>query len=133
GSVTIAKGKTNAFITVKPIDDALVEGNETVIVTITNRPTYIVGTPSRAVVTITDNDSASTSEADGSLTRTSSTSTNATKPVKASAMTATLIGTWELKVRGADQGSAFVTFHDDHSLSGYGITRNSTGICNISG
>jgi Calx-beta domain-containing protein len=56
GSVTIAAGQNSATITVGPIDDVLVEGAETVIVTLVGTANYSVGSPSDATVTIADND-----------------------------------------------------------------------------
>jgi len=56
GSVTLAAGSPVATITVLPIDDALPEGDETVIVTLIGGPGYTVGSPSTATVTIADND-----------------------------------------------------------------------------
>lgn len=59
GSVTIPAGSTAASLTVTPVDDGLVEGNETVIVTIAASAAYLVGSPSSATVTIIDNDTPS--------------------------------------------------------------------------
>ncbi|MEW6419423.1 MAG: Calx-beta domain-containing protein, partial [Nitrospirota bacterium] len=56
GSVTIGAGSTSANITVTPIDDSLVESDETVIVTLSSNPAYIVGSPSSATVTIISDD-----------------------------------------------------------------------------
>lgn len=56
GSVTFAPGSPVATIIVLPIDDALPEGDETVIVTLVGGPGYTVGSPHTATVTITDND-----------------------------------------------------------------------------
>ena len=56
GSVTILSGSSTATITLTPIDDVLVESNETVIVTVASNAAYTVGTPGGATVTITDND-----------------------------------------------------------------------------
>lgn len=58
GLVTIPAGKNSACICVAPIDDAVLEGNETVVVTISEDLTYYIGSPSTAAVTITDNDGA---------------------------------------------------------------------------
>ncbi|HYV33007.1 MAG TPA: Calx-beta domain-containing protein, partial [Candidatus Binatia bacterium] len=61
-TVSIPAGASNAQITVKPIDDDLVEGLETVVAQITGSPLacatcgYFIGYPSNAVVTIADND-----------------------------------------------------------------------------
>jgi hypothetical protein len=57
-SVTIPAGATSAAVTVSPLDDALPEGNETVILTLSTSAAYTIGTPSSATVTITDNDGA---------------------------------------------------------------------------
>jgi subtilisin family serine protease len=56
GSITIASGSSSANITVTPIDDSVVEGDETAILTLTASATYTVGSPGSATVTITDND-----------------------------------------------------------------------------
>jgi hypothetical protein len=60
GSVTIAAGSATATVTLTPIDDALVEGNETAILTISANAAYTVGSPASATVTIADNDVANT-------------------------------------------------------------------------
>ncbi len=56
GTVTIPAGQTSATLTVTPVDDAVVEGNETVIVTVSADAFYTVGTPNAATVTIADDD-----------------------------------------------------------------------------
>src|ERR1051326_3481219 len=48
GSVTIASGNSSASVTVTPIDDTAVEGNETVVLTISSDAAYTVGSPSSA-------------------------------------------------------------------------------------
>jgi hypothetical protein len=55
GSVVIPAGSATATITVLPIDDTLIEGNETVVLTLTP-DAYLVGTPSSASVTLINND-----------------------------------------------------------------------------
>ncbi len=57
GSVTILAGSATAPIPVSPVDDTVVEGSETVILTLTANTTYTVISPSSAIVTIADNDS----------------------------------------------------------------------------
>ncbi|MCL6560248.1 MAG: hypothetical protein K6U74_15935, partial [Firmicutes bacterium] len=57
GSVTIPAGQTSAPIEVTLFDDSEPEGDETIILTLTE-PSCIVGSPSSAVLTITDNDNA---------------------------------------------------------------------------
>ncbi|MBK9410940.1 MAG: Ig-like domain-containing protein [Gemmatimonadetes bacterium] len=56
-SVTIAAGQSSTAIQINPLADPLVEGNETVILTI-GAGSYSVGTPSAATVTIADGSSA---------------------------------------------------------------------------
>jgi len=62
GSVTIPAFGFGATITVTPIDDSEIEGDETVVLQLTGSPLacascgYNIGTPSNAVVTIADND-----------------------------------------------------------------------------
>ncbi|MBD2100137.1 Calx-beta domain-containing protein [Leptolyngbya sp. FACHB-261] len=56
GSVTLAQGQTQAKIVVSPIDDRLIEGPETVILTLQPGSGYQVGTAASATVTIWDND-----------------------------------------------------------------------------
>ena len=55
-SVTIAAGETSADITVAPVDDELVEGNEKVVVKLALNSAYIIGESRRSRVTISDND-----------------------------------------------------------------------------
>jgi hypothetical protein len=56
GSATISAGSSTRTITVTPINDTLVESNETVIVTLSTNASYTVGSPSSATVTITSDD-----------------------------------------------------------------------------
>lgn len=52
GSVTFPAGYTAVSITLRPIKDSLVEGNETVTVTLSYRSRYILGTQMSATATI---------------------------------------------------------------------------------
>ncbi len=56
GAVTIDAGATTAMIPVVPVDDTLVESSETVVVSLTTNPAYVLGSGS-ATVTITSDDS----------------------------------------------------------------------------
>ncbi|WP_228237049.1 Calx-beta domain-containing protein [Allomuricauda sp. M10] len=56
GSVDIANGQQNATITVTPVNDTTVEGDETVIVTLTADTGYTVGAPASDTVTISSDD-----------------------------------------------------------------------------
>jgi len=56
GSVTLPIGAASATITVNPIDDTVVEGDETVALTLRPDITYDVGSPNSAIVTIQDDD-----------------------------------------------------------------------------
>lgn len=53
-SITILAGTNTATLTLTPGADALVEGNETVILTLAANSAYLVGSPNNATVTITD-------------------------------------------------------------------------------
>lgn len=54
GNVTIPAGSASTAIMVAPVSDALIEGNETVAATLSARPSYAIGNPSTATVTILD-------------------------------------------------------------------------------
>jgi len=57
GSVTVAAGSNTATVTVTPVNDALIEGSETVSTTLAaNGALYTIGTPSVATVTIADDE-----------------------------------------------------------------------------
>jgi len=56
GSATILAGSSSVKVTVSPIDDNAVEGNETVVLTVSSNSAYTVGSPYSATVTIADND-----------------------------------------------------------------------------
>ena len=55
-SVVIPTGASNTTVTITPIDDLVVEPNETVILTIAANAAYVVGAPNSATATIADND-----------------------------------------------------------------------------
>jgi uncharacterized protein YkwD len=65
GSVTIPASSSTAAITVTPLDDTLVEGSETVVVTLAAGPGYAVVAPTNATVTIADDDAGLPNDADG--------------------------------------------------------------------
>ena len=54
GSVTIPAGASSADIVLTPLDDNLLEGDESVILTLTNNASYNVGTPGSATLFIKD-------------------------------------------------------------------------------
>ena len=54
GSVTIPGGASSADIVLTPLDDNLLEGDESVILTLTNNASYNVGTPGSATLFIKD-------------------------------------------------------------------------------
>ncbi len=58
GNVAFAAGQATTVATITPMDDSLVEGSETVTVTVQSGAGYDVGSPGSATVTIADNDSA---------------------------------------------------------------------------
>lgn len=55
-SATISSGASTALVTITPIDDAVSEGGETVVLTLLADPNYSVGGANNATVTIADND-----------------------------------------------------------------------------
>ena len=56
GAVVIPAGQASAVVAFNAVDDVVVEGDESVIVTLLTNAAYNVGTPSSATVTIVDND-----------------------------------------------------------------------------
>ena len=58
GSVAIPAGSATTTITVTPVNDTAVEGNETVVVTLSASAAYTVGAPGSATVTIASDDGA---------------------------------------------------------------------------
>jgi hypothetical protein len=60
GTVIIPAGATMVNLTITPIDDTAVEGNETVVLTLTPGSGYSVGTPGSGTATIWDSDSTTT-------------------------------------------------------------------------
>jgi hypothetical protein len=56
GTATILAGKTTVDILVTPVNDAVVEGKETVVLTLTAKPAYKLGTAVSATVSLNDND-----------------------------------------------------------------------------
>lgn len=60
GVVTIPAGQSDATITVTPIDDGEVEADETITVTLTTAPAYVLGTPIDAQINLASDDVTST-------------------------------------------------------------------------
>ncbi|MBJ6760747.1 PKD domain-containing protein [Myxococcaceae bacterium JPH2] len=56
GTVTLGAGVTSVNVDVLPVDDALVEGKETVVLTLVPDATYKVGTVASGTVTLLDNE-----------------------------------------------------------------------------
>lgn len=65
GIVTIPAGSSSATVPVAPLDDALVEGTETVVLTLSPRVHYAVGAPGSDTVAIVDNDTGPAPDTDG--------------------------------------------------------------------
>src|SRR5678809_760026 len=80
-SITLAAGSTNSTITVTPVDDNIAEGAETVTLTLTSGTGYLLGTPTAATGTIADNDVATLSVNDVSITEGNSGTKTATVTV----------------------------------------------------
>jgi uncharacterized protein YjiK len=56
GAMTIASGQSSVDITITPVDDAQVEGSETLTLTLGDSGSYDVGSMATATITILDND-----------------------------------------------------------------------------
>ncbi len=56
GSVTIPAGSSNATVLVQPIDDAIPEATEYVVLSLKSDPAYSIGSPASASVAVLDND-----------------------------------------------------------------------------
>lgn len=56
GSVTIPLGALSATVTLTPIDDALVEPSESIVLTLSANAAYSLGAPTSAMAAISDND-----------------------------------------------------------------------------
>jgi hypothetical protein len=57
-SLSIPAGAATATVSVIPLDDVLVEGGETIILSVSAGSGYVVGSPASATVTLADNDAA---------------------------------------------------------------------------
>ncbi|MBO1053915.1 MAG: BPSL0067 family protein [Dolichospermum sp. DET73] len=55
GIATFAANSSTATVNINPIDDAIYEGNETVVLSLVNNVNYVVGTANNATVVIADN------------------------------------------------------------------------------
>ncbi|WP_071191886.1 choice-of-anchor L domain-containing protein [Trichormus sp. NMC-1] len=55
-TIVIPAGQASTTVTITPIDDTLVEGNETVILSLIDTTNYDLGTPNSATVIIADNE-----------------------------------------------------------------------------
>ncbi|MCP9838831.1 type I secretion C-terminal target domain-containing protein, partial [Cyanobium sp. N.Huapi 1H5] len=76
-SITFAAGSATATVTVDPTGDTVLEPNETVSLTLSADPAYIVGTAGAVTGTITNDDAASFSISDVSITEGNSGTTTA--------------------------------------------------------
>ncbi len=89
GSVTIRAGSASAAITVDPVDDAAAEPSESVILTLSARAGYSLGSPSSATVRIADDDGGATSDTTVIIV---STDPNAAEPSDTGTMVVTRSG-----------------------------------------
>ncbi len=115
-SVTIPAGSSSVTKTVTPTDDASVESNETVILTLSPNAAYTVGSPSSATVTIADNDAALPT------VTVAATDANAAEPSNPGVFTITRTGstTGSLTVNYAVGGGA--TSGSDYAALGTSVT-----------
>lgn len=56
GTVTIPAGQAQVFLTLTPLDDAVKEGAESAILTVTAGASYVAGSPGSALLSIADDD-----------------------------------------------------------------------------
>jgi Domain of unknown function (DUF4114)/Metallo-peptidase family M12B Reprolysin-like/Calx-beta domain len=56
GTITFIAGASTAILTIDPTADTLIEGNETIALTLVSNPNYIVTTPAAAIGTIINDD-----------------------------------------------------------------------------
>src|SRR5262249_55116397 len=109
GAATITSGQSFVDITITPVDDQLVEGNETVTLTLGDSGSYDVGASASATVTIADNDFPNQAPTAGTLSNTvpyivESTSTASAIRVADIAVTDDGQGTNNLSLSGPDAG-----------------------------
>lgn len=55
------------------------------------------------------------------------------RPAIVRGQTLSPVGTWEVVILGADKGTSMMTFSNDLSVTGYGITRKQFGLFTLSG
>jgi hypothetical protein len=109
-SITLAAGVTSALITVTPVNDVIAEGNEGVTLTLASGTGYIVGASSAASGTITDNDVATLSVNDVSITEGNSGTSIATVTVTLSTPSAATVTVSYATANGtATAGSDYVS------------------------
>ncbi len=114
GAVTIPSGQSFVDITITPVDDALVEGSETLTLTLGDTGSYDVGASPTATVTIADNDFPNQAPTAVTLNNTvplmvESTSTASAIRVADIAITDDGQGTNTLSLSGADAASFQIT------------------------
>ncbi len=68
GTVTFADGSSTAVVTVDPVTDTIVEDNETIVLTIASGSSYNIGTPSAVTGTINNDDTATYTISDATVT-----------------------------------------------------------------
>lgn len=111
---TIPAGQSFVDITITPVNDTDVEGNETITITLNDAGSYDVGTPATATVTIQDNDSPNQAPTAVTLSNTvqqisESASMVADVRVADISVTDDGLGTNTLSISGADASSFVIT------------------------
>jgi uncharacterized protein YjiK len=110
GSQIIPAGAPFVDVTITPVDDALVEGTETLTLTVSDTGSYDVGVNASATITIQDNDAANVAPTAVTLTNTVtslSDGTNTSSHVRVADISVTDdgLGTNNLSVSGTDAAS----------------------------
>jgi VCBS repeat-containing protein len=114
GSMIIAAGDSSVDITITPVDDALVEGAETLTLTLFDTGSYDVGPNASATVTIADNDAANHAPTAVTLINATPAISDATSTASAVrvadiSITDDGLGTNSLSLTGADAASFQIT------------------------
>lgn len=122
-SVTLPAGTASATITLTPVDDAIVDPGETVIVTIAANAAYSLGSPSAATHIILDNDGAQAITAPWSATNVGSVKTGNSSTVTYGSGTN---GTDLFSITGSGSIGA-----DNTSDGMHFVSRSVTGDCEI--
>jgi hypothetical protein len=112
-TLTFQPGGTTATLTLTPVDDAVVEGSESVTMTIAAGTGYTVGAPASAAGTIADNDTPSITIGDAQIVEGNNKNSNVLVTVALSAPSSTTV-TVAFATAAAGTGLGFATAGTDY-------------------